>query len=57
LKSKKWDVFCVFPEQFRKTVDEMGISFKGLTRISETFSILLHAVDSGKFWPIYQENL
>ena len=29
LKSNKWDVLCVFPEQFRQTVEDMGLSFKG----------------------------
>ena len=29
LNINNWDVICVFPEQFRKTVEDMGIPFKG----------------------------
>ncbi|MFN3840945.1 MAG: glycosyltransferase [Cyclobacteriaceae bacterium] len=29
LKSRKWDVRCVFPEQFRETVEGMGLHFTG----------------------------
>ena len=29
LNDKKWDVLCVFPEQFRETVESMGLSFNG----------------------------
>lgn len=32
LNGKNWDVLCVFPEQFRETVESMGLSFKGFTR-------------------------
>ncbi len=32
LKKKDWDIVCVFPEQFRETVENMGISFKGFSR-------------------------
>jgi len=32
LNDKKWDVLCVFPEQFRETVESMGLSFKGFNR-------------------------
>jgi len=32
LSSKKWEVLCVFPEQFRATVEEMGFSFKGFDK-------------------------
>jgi sterol 3beta-glucosyltransferase len=28
LKQKGWIVICVFPEQFRETVESMGLSFK-----------------------------
>lgn len=32
LKDKNWDVICVFPEQFRETVEGMGFHFKGFSR-------------------------
>lgn len=32
LKDKGWDVMCVFPEQFRETVEEMGFRFEGFTK-------------------------
>ncbi len=32
LKEKGWDVLCVFPEQFRETVEEMGFRFEGFTK-------------------------
>ena len=32
LKEKDWDVLCVFPEQFRETVEEMGFRFEGFTK-------------------------
>lgn len=32
LKEKSWDVICVFPEQFREPVENMGISFQGFSR-------------------------
>lgn len=32
LKERDWDVICVFPEQFRKTVEEMEIPFRGFSR-------------------------
>src|SRR5476649_1349686 len=32
LNDKKWDVLCVFPEQFRETVESMGLSFKGFSK-------------------------
>ncbi len=32
LKAKNWNVICVFPEQFRKTVEDMGFSFKGFPK-------------------------
>jgi sterol 3beta-glucosyltransferase len=32
LNRKKWDVLCVFPEQFRETVEGMGLSFNGFSR-------------------------
>jgi sterol 3beta-glucosyltransferase len=38
LKDRDWDVICVFPEQFRKPVEEMGIVFKGFS--SEFLEIL-----------------
>src|ERR1700722_12066993 len=32
LNAKQWDVRCVFPEQFRGTVESMGLSFKGFNK-------------------------
>ena len=32
LNGKKWDVLCVFPEQFRETVESMGFPSKALVR-------------------------
>lgn len=32
LKEKNWDIICVFPEQFRETVESMDISFRGFSR-------------------------
>lgn len=32
LKERNWEVICVFPEQFRKTVEDMGIAFKGFSK-------------------------
>lgn len=32
LKKKGWEVTCVFPEQFRDIVEEMGYHFRGFTR-------------------------
>ncbi|MCC1485649.1 glycosyltransferase [Winogradskyella immobilis] len=32
LKEKGWDVICVFPEQFREIVEDMGIPFRGFSR-------------------------
>src|SRR5690606_21675712 len=32
LKEKGWDILCVFPEQFRETVEEMGFQFKGFSK-------------------------
>lgn len=46
LISKKWDVLCVFPEQFRETVEEMGIPFKGFDK---DFLELLDGEEAKKF--------
>src|SRR5690606_32465495 len=32
LKEKDWEVMCVFPEQFRETVEEMGFQFEGFSK-------------------------
>lgn len=32
LKEKGWDILCVFPEQFRETVEEMGFQFEGFSK-------------------------
>ncbi len=32
LKEKNWDVICVFPEQFRETVEQMKLSFRGFNK-------------------------
>lgn len=32
LKEKGWDVLCVFPEQFRPTVEQTGFRFTGFSR-------------------------
>ncbi len=32
LNNDKWDVLCVFPEQFRETVESMGLSFEGFSK-------------------------
>ncbi len=32
LKSKNWDVVCVFPEQFRETVENMELQFRGFCK-------------------------
>ena len=32
LKERDWEVICVFPEQFREMVEEMGFKFEGFTR-------------------------
>jgi len=46
LSSKKWDVLCVFPEQFRETVQQMGIPFKGFDK---DFLELLDSEEAKKF--------
>ena len=46
LNDKKWDVLCVFPEQFRETVESMGLSFKGF---GKEFLELLDGVDAKIF--------
>jgi sterol 3beta-glucosyltransferase len=38
LKDKDCDVICVFPEQFRGTVERMGLTFKGFSK--EIFDLL-----------------
>ncbi|PCH75557.1 MAG: UDP-glucose--sterol glucosyltransferase [Flavobacteriaceae bacterium] len=32
LKEKHWEVICVFPEQFRETVEAMDLSFRGFNK-------------------------
>lgn len=32
LKDKNWEVICVFPEQFRETVEAMELSFRGFNK-------------------------
>lgn len=32
LKSKNWEVICVFPEQFRETVENMELRFRGFCK-------------------------
>lgn len=32
LKEKDWDLICVFPEQFRETVEKMDIPFRGFNK-------------------------
>ena len=32
LKEKDWEVICVFPEQFREMVEDMGLSFRGFSK-------------------------
>ena len=32
LKERNWDVTCVFPEQFRETVEKMNITFNGFSK-------------------------
>ncbi len=32
LKEKDWDLICVFPEQFRETVEKMNIPFRGFNK-------------------------
>lgn len=46
LSSKKWEVLCVFPEQFSATVEEMGFSFKGFDK---KFLELLEGKDAKMF--------
>jgi sterol 3beta-glucosyltransferase len=46
LNDRKWDVLCVFPEQFRETVESMGLSFKGF---SKEFLELLNGEDAKIF--------
>lgn len=46
LTTRKWDVICVFPEQFRETVKEMGISFIGF---GKEFLELMDREDAKKF--------
>jgi UDP:flavonoid glycosyltransferase YjiC (YdhE family) len=45
LNDRKWDVLCVFPEQFRETVEGMGLSFRGF---SKEFLELLNSEDAKK---------
>lgn len=46
LKENNWDVVCVFPEQFRTTVEQMGISFRGFDK---AFLELLEEKDLKEF--------
>ncbi len=46
LKRNKWEVLCVFPEQFRDTVENMGLAFKGFTK---EFLELLEGKDGKMF--------
>ena len=46
LNINNWDVICVFPEQFRKTVEDMGIPFKGF---GKEFLELLDGEDAKMF--------
>lgn len=32
LKDREWEVICVFPEQFRKIVEDMGVDFRGFSK-------------------------
>ena len=46
LKEKNWDVICVFPEQFRETVEQMELSFRGF---SKEFLDILDGEDAKMF--------
>lgn len=46
LNDRKWDVLCVFPEQFRETVENIGLSFKGFNK---EFLELLDGKDAKMF--------
>jgi UDP:flavonoid glycosyltransferase YjiC (YdhE family) len=46
LKEKNWDVICVFPEQFRETVEKMELSFRGF---SKKFLDILDGEDAKMF--------
>ena len=46
LKGKNWDVICVFPEQFRETVEQMELSFRGF---SKEFLDILDGEDAKMF--------
>lgn len=46
LKEKNWDLICVFPEQFRETVEKMGLPFKGF---SKEFLDMLDDKEAKKF--------
>lgn len=46
LKEKDWEVICVFPEQFRETVEGMGLPFRGF---SKAFLKLLDGKDAKMF--------
>jgi sterol 3beta-glucosyltransferase len=43
LRAKKWEVLCVFPEQFRELVEQMGFAFKGF---SSAFLEMLEGSDT-----------
>lgn len=46
LNDKKWDVLCVFPEQFREIVESMGLSFTGFNK---EFLELMNGKDAKMF--------
>jgi len=46
LRSREWEVICVFPEQFRETVEDMGFHFEGF---SKAFLDLLDSKDAKMF--------
>jgi sterol 3beta-glucosyltransferase len=46
LKSNGWEVICVFPEQFRNTVEQMNIPFRGFDKV---FLEMLEGRDAKQF--------
>jgi sterol 3beta-glucosyltransferase len=46
LQDRDWEVICVFSEQFRKTVEDMGMDFQ---RFSKEFLELLEAKEAKMF--------
>ncbi len=47
LKEKNWDVICVFPEQFRETVEQMELPFSGFSK--EFLDIMLDGKEAKMF--------